>query len=330
MIKILIIPQALISYKGGVYESCKDLASLFENDSDIHCSILPDSFVCKRKFLGKNIFKSRLLWKHIKQTKPDIIDIHGFAVFSAIQAIIIAKTLGEKIIYSPHYHPFYTLNNPRIAKLFFILFIKPFLKYCNAIVTINNTDTHFFLKFCKNVLRIPHFVKNNPLLRTNSYTIENTILFVGRNEQNKGIEYINKIPHQYTVHCVTDTPILQTNVINHHNLSEDKLGELYQMAQLVVVPSRYEAFSLVAMEAMNHGTPVLMSDRVEFGRLIENLEGYTVFKYGDPDDFVQKIEIAKNKKVNINQLRDKFSKEKIKIDYKNLFIQIAKTEKSKS
>ena len=276
--------------------------------------------------MQKNIFKSRLLWKHIKQTKPDIIDIHGFAVFSAIQAIIIAKILGKKIIYSPHYHPFYTLNNPQIAKLFFLLFIKPILKYCNAIVTINYTDTHFFLKFCENVLRIPHYVKNKPLSRTQYDTIKNTILFVGRNEPNKGIEYVKKIPHHYTVHCVTDIPILQNNVINHHNLSEDKLDELYQIAQLVVVPSRYEAFSLVAMEAMNHGTPVLMSDRVEFGRLIEGIEGYTVFKYGDHNDFVQKIEPAKNKTVDIGQLRSVFSKEKIKIDYRNLFVKIAKPE----
>ncbi len=41
------------------------------------------------------------------------------------------------------------------------------------------------------------------------------------------------------------------------NLSEDKIAELYNEAQLAVVPSIYEGFSLPAAEAMSCGTPLV-------------------------------------------------------------------------
>jgi D-inositol-3-phosphate glycosyltransferase len=43
------------------------------------------------------------------------------------------------------------------------------------------------------------------------------------------------------------------------SLAQDRLPAYYSAADIVVVPSRYESFGLVAVEAMASGTPVVAS-----------------------------------------------------------------------
>ena len=80
----------------------------------------------------------------------------------------------------------------------------------------------------------------------------------------------------------------------------------------MVIPSRYEAFSYVALEALERGTPVLMSERVRIYDHIEGLNGVERFRFGNMDDFVSKIQTTINGDVNIKYVQDFFSCNKIK------------------
>jgi glycosyltransferase involved in cell wall biosynthesis len=76
-------------------------------------------------------------------------------------------------------------------------------------------------------------------------------------------------------------------------VSDERIVELYSEAELAVVPSLYEGFSLPAVEAMCSGTPLVATDG---GALPEvtGTDGETVFRCrkGDADDLARAIRHA--------------------------------------
>jgi D-inositol-3-phosphate glycosyltransferase len=70
---------------------------------------------------------------------------------------------------------------------------------------------------------------------------------------------------------------------------QDTLPYYYSAAEVVVMPSHYESFGMVALEAMACGTPVIASDVGGLGFLVQDGEtGYTI-PNGEPDTLCEKL-----------------------------------------
>ncbi len=63
---------------------------------------------------------------------------------------------------------------------------------------------------------------------------------------------------------------------------QDALVDYYNAAQVVVVPSRYESFGMVALEAMASGAPVIASDVGGLSTLVRDGRTGFLVPYGDP------------------------------------------------
>lgn len=318
--KVLLLRNVSPTNYGGIKKHCIELSSLFKNDEEISILPIEDLPQWRIPFIKKTTFKFSALYKYLKQTDCDIVHIHGFATLDIVQSFLIARWLKKKIIYSPHYHPFDYLQHPLFGRLYFYGCLRFMLRFVSAIVTITDNDTTFFQKYHKRVFKIPHQFEpmdNNNLIHETKQ--KNMILFVGRNDGNKGISYLYNLDPKYEVHLVTKGIVERKDFIVHSGISDEELSALYQKASLVVIPSRYEAFSYVALEAFAHGTPVVMSDRVMIASYLTGCRGYRIFRYDDMEDFLQAVEDTIGQAVDTDTILSKFTKSEVKASYKKVY-----------
>lgn len=304
---------------GGIRVYNEKLVNLFENDTQISTSIFP--VLSQPSFLG-NKYNIKKLSENITKIGPDIIHVNGYTSLILKDIVSIAKKKDIKIVYTAHWHPFYTMEKSKLKELYFHIFIKPYLNYVDTIITINKEEFQFFQNYHNKVVLVPHW--NNDLNINNDPHIKvpNRILFVGTPLWgNKGFEHLFHLPKdKYDIHCVCrNNHLLREDMILHRDITDKEKTLLYRSSSLLVVPSRYEAFSYVALEALSLGTPVLMSERVRIADFLEGVEGYDIFHYGNYDDFSNKIESTMTKSVDVPRILEIFSKEKAKELYTKIY-----------
>lgn len=322
MINVLELRPNPNSKSNGIDKYCNALRNMFAEDNEINILPIENHPMVKSRFL-KERFAKGVLCDLFNDKGIDVVHINGFASFSVIQAFWYAKKAKKKIVYTAHWHPFQYLNHPTRAKAFFYFFLKPLVKrYADTVVTINDEDTVFFKKFHKKVVQIPHWIDTTVLKPMAIEKTPRMVLFVGRyNDPNKGSEHLSYLPEgKYDIHCVGPcNDNLRGDMTSHVNIPFDELCSLYAKSSLLVVPSRYEAFSYVTLEALNYGTPVLLSNRVRIADYLKGVEGVGIFKYQDYSDFSKNVQACIGAKVNIQAIHDIFSVENVKKQYRDLF-----------
>lgn len=322
MIKILQIRQNM---PGGTDTYCRGLEHLLSNDAD--CRVLPVTDIPQQP--------SRLLHYTYRDSdlepfiaEADIVHVNGYTAQGTIDAMRLAHRMGKKVVYTAHFHPFCYLGHPLAGRLFFHLKMRPAIqRYADAVTTINNEDTRFFSALHHRVVQIPHW--NNTV---DSLSLPDVIhqprciLFVGRIDDHvKGFRQLSALPEgQYDIHCVGngDMPFERADITRHHHLSREELQLLYRQASLLVVPSKYEAFSFVTLEAMVHGTPVVMSDRVRIVDYLDGIRGYAVYHYGNNRDFVDKVAKTIGAAVDRTAVCQRFDPQHIIRQYKQLYMML--------
>lgn len=321
MKRILYIRKSPVGGTDGTVNYCEALSELFRDNNGV-CQALriPEIPEHSVPFL-KYRYSSADLKKYI--TEADIIHINGYTALGTIQALRMAHRLGKRVVFTAHFHPFSHLRHPLLGKVFFHCLMRPAIKrWADIAVTINGEDTRFFRTFFKNTKRIPHWLAETPeptLLGRKS----NMILFVGRfNDPVKGLDSLLSLPQgRYDIHCVGrgSTDISRSDITFHSNIPTEELDSLYRQASAVIIPSRYEAFSYVALEALLRGCPVAMSDRVRIGDYLDSVEGCTVFPYGDHDAMNNALKKAISMKVDTDRVRAIFSREQAYRDYLEVY-----------
>lgn len=326
MIRVLELRPNPISKNNGIDTYCQSLRQLFEKDVEVE--ILPiENYPQKRTKWLHEVYNYKALLREIQQKNPTCVHINGYTSFSVTQAFFAAKQCNCKIIYTAHWHPFRFLKHPFVGRLFFNVLVKPFVAlWADAVTTINNDDTSYFKKFHKNVVKISHWLKGDMQpINMSADKKKNMILFVGRvSDDNKGVKHLYSLPEgKYDIHCVGVGNMLERSDITRHiNIPNEELQRLYAEASLLVVPSKYEAFSYVALEALLNKTPVLISTGVRIADYLNNVSGVGVFDFNDFDTFNKMVNKYIGTKVDVETIKGIFSPENQKEKYKKVFLSI--------
>jgi glycosyltransferase involved in cell wall biosynthesis len=86
-------------------------------------------------------------------------------------------------------------------------------------------------------------------------------------------------------------------------LTREKLDELFASASLVLVPSRYEPFGMVALEALRTGAPVLGAATGGLAEILKPRSGGGLVANHDPMEWADRAEVWLNPKYNTKTAR---------------------------
>lgn len=126
--------------------------------------------------------------------------------------------------------------------------------------------------------------------RERSKTSRDYFLFVGRMDRQKGFDLLTEFWQKTRRRLVVvgdrvigqgDHPLNTPNLSFTGWIANEDIDRYYAGAKALIVPSRWEGFGLVVLEAYRNGTPVICSDRGALPELIE--EGLTGFVFSLED-----------------------------------------------
>jgi glycosyltransferase involved in cell wall biosynthesis len=297
--KILFVSDGDVRNKGGIETYVRSLASEYLKNgflfSDIEVSYLDSTM-----FSGFDLFNKRIAYrpsikKKILEICPDVVHIHGFSSFFIFQVISVIPE-NVKSVYTPCYHPFSAHNRPLLAYLFFHLFSVRYIKKINKIILLTKTEKLFFKDYISEdrLTIIPGGI-TTIYDKVEPKVYNRTLLFIGRHDDNKRLDFLHSnkeffFNNNVKVRVVTNVALNDNDVFEYYTgLTQSELLEVYKSCSIIMIPSKYESFSLVALEAMSAGLLVLMSSNVMIKDYIQNESFASVFEYGNQDSFKKRL-----------------------------------------
>jgi glycosyltransferase involved in cell wall biosynthesis len=278
------------SSRGGCGTYLNELAPLQINDfgtdsvrviaPDRHLSQLRDIPSCAiRSFWrpGRAIglpFLTFKLISTIRDFRPDVIHAHSTFAGAVARILTIFVPGLPPIIYCAHGWVFDTAQSPKARRC--MAAIERFLsRWCVAIVCISNAE-----RTAGEAVGIrPEkliVIQNGIRSSLPSQTVADwddqrlKVLFVGRLDRQKGVdillEAVRPLAEAVTVRLIGEAVLSKggkppnSGTVEYLGwLDQDNIASQMRACDVVVMPSRWEGFGLVAIEAMRLGKPVVAS-----------------------------------------------------------------------
>lgn len=280
----------------AAYELCSALASLgvdvhvLTTDANGSSSLAPSATAaaavkfpvsyCKR-VAGNTISVAMLQQMRPAVEWADVVHLHGVFNFPTLPTLAAARTLKRPIFWSVH-GSLQSSGKPRLVKRLWLAAtdllasqgtVMHFASELEARASIESSWSGQY-RIIGHGVRVPDALqkRRGDVLR---------VLFVGRLHPIKGIERLieacalSRQEHgtklSLTIAGTGDAKYVKglrtlvtnrglANVVTFAGLIEgDRQRELYEMSDVLVMPSDQESFGLVAAEALAHGVPVVAS-----------------------------------------------------------------------
>lgn len=152
------------------------------------------------------------------------------------------------------------------------------------------------------------------------------LIYVGKLDKNKNLDTsmkavkkLNELGYKATLDIVGNGPELDRikevsnneykDMIKLHGfMNKEEIIGLYRNSDIFIMPSKYETFGLVYIEAISQGLPVIYTRNQGFdGYFKEGEVGFSV-KYDDVDEIVEKVKAIKDSKINLENLEGELRK----------------------
>jgi glycosyltransferase involved in cell wall biosynthesis len=293
--------------------------------------------------------------------EADIVHLMGhWTVLNALTYLAIRKHSKNYVVCPAGALPIF--GRSRFIKYVYNLVVgNAIIKNATKCIAVTKSEIDSFLAYGASLNRIeviPNGVSPNDFNNHNNEKFRKDhhlgdkpfILFMGRLNVIKGpdlllnafIEIADKYPEVNLVFAGPDSGLLCNleKVVNKYKLKErvfflgylggNEKSQAYHAAELLVIPSRQEAMSIVVLEAGICGTPVLMTDQCGFDEVEGEGAGWVVSANAGALkerilDIISSPQSLQRTGLNLkNYVLKKYSWEKIIEKYSTIYIKIIK------
>ncbi len=274
--------------------------------------------------------------KEVKET--DIVHLHTIPYPHNLGGFFMAKLFRKKVVITPHFH---IGHHQYERKIIFWL-----MKKCDAVFAVSIFEKEYLISKGLNKNKVfvaynainpeeykPEDLGNFKRELFEKYEIKNDtkiIIFVGRKIEYKGIKTLieavgilrREMPIKlflvgpnfswFQEYYSTLSETEKKDIIDFGVVSHQEKVNLLHLSNLLVLPSKFEAFGIVFLEAWICGLPVIGSDMGVLPKIID--KGGLVFKYGDVEDLKEKIKILLSNQRLYKEMA-RYGREKVVNDY---------------
>jgi glycosyltransferase involved in cell wall biosynthesis len=258
---------------------------------------------------GLGVFSFSMLRELIRREDIDIIHSHSYGYFTTYLGSFKKYLKKSKHIIQTHSDP----GRRKLTKMIFDSIVPIFSLYGDKIIAISELEKNYLKSLGieeKKIIKIPLGINLNLFRRYQKYKInDNFLLFVGRFDiDQKGIDILLKaikISRKefnniklYIIGYHSENKIkiikmikklnLENEVLILGNISKEELIKYYHNCRALVLPSRFEPFGLVILEAFACSKPVIAS-RVGGIPEIVNEKNGILFKAEDANELAKAI-----------------------------------------
>lgn len=249
------------------------------------------------RYMGVDVF-SQYLQKKLKnlalnQTSKDSVNVQVHSIVNLPNSYIYEDLIWEVLAYIKNNDPssfsisgFQEINN-KIFKNHLIR-QRELIGNDKTILSMSHWLTNFINKETAHRAVYVGGGINTPLIETPIKNRDNqTFLFVGRDFYRKGGDIVVsafnrlklKYPNAKLIIAGPDKDKISKEILNMSGIdfigdvSVDKIGQLMTTVTCFVMPSRFEAYGLVFIEAMANGMPIIARDKYEMPYFVSEGSG---------------------------------------------------------
>ena len=242
--------------------------------------------------------------KEIARLQPDVIYCHSTwaGLFGRLPLFLFSKHF--RVIYNAHGWAFLR-DTAEWKRKIYALVERLLLCKTDAVINVSRYEQEAALRYHLKAEK-QHIIYSG--ISSKKQEIDDTLelsdkpinlLFVGRFDTPKGADYLLETfvkcsrpdIHLSLVgdNVVGGVQIKKENtdrVTFYGWIPHEKLGSYYAACDAVIMPSRWEAFGLAAVEAMKYGKPVIVSNRGALPELVTSGKNGYIFDFDHPETLV--------------------------------------------
>ena len=312
--KIVHITETL---KGGIETYLMSLAKHQRHAPEISRLrfILPETAEWLPRDIVDTVPTSRGAWQMLayarsvsailNREKPSIVHVHSTIAGALVRLCAISNLISKdiKIIYCSHGWAFDQSVSP-INKILYAAIERVLSIKSDATICISPYEKRIAERVgIRDCICIPNGIDpdaNDAIDHSRNPAQKKTILFVGRLDRQKGIDLLLKsyvrVAPQFKLVVVGDA-VRGDLVLNRPEsvefrgwLAGEELAKLYRTSDALIVPSRWEGFGLVAIEAMSRGKPVFASNVGGLTDIVRHQETGRLFDLSQIDKVLREID----------------------------------------
>jgi len=240
---------------------------------------------------GSAYYFAPQIYSYLKKHDYDVIHAHSYHALPALFAALSERK--KKFVFSPYYHrgghtPFRNLLHKPYKFLGKMIFSRADTVICISEYEKRLVESDF--NVAEKTIKIPNGLNLSEfksLKRRKNENKEKMLLYVGRLEEYKGVQYIiqslpelqdfklrivGKGPYENELHNITEKLGVGDRIEWLKNLSREELLDCYSDADIFLMLSSHESYGITAAEALASGTPCVVAKGSALDEFVDGIQ----------------------------------------------------------